>query len=349
MPPQQREKFFHRHQSNPILTTADWPYPAHSVYNPGATRLPDGTTVLLCRVEDYRGISHLCVARSPDGIGDWTIDPKPTFMPDPQNHPEETWGMEDPRITFAPELGKYVVTYAAVTRGGPGVALATTEDFCEFERYGDILPPEDKDAALLPRRINGHWMLVHRPVTPLGSHIWISNSPDLHHWGAHRVILEAREHTWWDALKIGLSTPLVETPQGWLMIYHGVRNTASGSIYRVGLALFDLENPDRCLRRGKTWIFGPKEPYEREGDVSNVVFPTGYTISPDGDTLNMYYGAADTCIALATASIRQLLDWLKRHGEPEQPSSWPGRLVSPQITASTAPPTEGPTRTGRLS
>lgn len=282
------------------------------------TCLADGTTLLLCRVEDYRGLSHLCVARSADGVSDWAIDPEPTFPPEPEKYPEETWGMEDPRIAFVPELGKYVVTYATVTRGGPGVALATTEDFRHFERLGNILPPEDKDAALMPRRVNGHWVLLHRPVTQLGSHIWMSNSPDLRHWGEHRVILAAREHTWWDAHKIGLSTPLIETPAGWLMIYHGVRLTASGAIYRTGLALFDLQEPDQCLLRGETWVFGPQEPYECEGDVNNVVFPTGYTIAPDGDTINMYYGAADTCIALATASIGELLDWLKRRGDASQ-------------------------------
>lgn len=315
----QREQLFHRHESNPILTAADWPYPIHSVFNPGVTRLQDGTTLLLCRAEDHRGISHFCVAKSADGVSNWAIDPEPTFLPDPNAFPEETWGIEDPRITFVPELGKYVVTYAAVGRGGPGVALATTEDFRRFERYGDIVPPEDKDAALLPRRIDGYWVLVHRPVTPLGSHIWVSRSPDLRYWGDHRVVLGAREHTWWDALKIGLSTPPLETSEGWLLIYHGVRLTASGSIYRIGLALLDLERPHQCLLRGRTWVFGPEEAYERDGDVANVVFPTGYTLSPDGDTLNMYYGASDTCIALATASVQRLLDWLKRRGQLEVP------------------------------
>ena len=62
-------------------------------------------------------------------------------------------------------------------------------------------------------------------------------------------------------------------------------------------------------------MFGLKTDYERFGDVNNVVFPCGYTIEPDGDTLRLYYGAADTCIALATGSIRQMLDWLERHGQ----------------------------------
>lgn len=98
------------------------------------------------------------------------------------------------------------------------------------------------------------------------------------------------------------------------MIYHGVRQTAAGSLYRLGLALFDLKNPEHCLRRGDEWIFGPEAVYEINGDVGNVAFPCGYTIAPDGDTLNLYYGAADTSIALATGSIRVLLDWLEQYG-----------------------------------
>ena len=130
------------------------------------------------------------------------------------------------------------------------------------------------------------------------------------------MILQARRGGWWDANKIGLSPPPIETSKGWLMIYHGVRQTPSGSLYRLGLALFDRETPERCLRRGDMWIFGPEEPYEREGDVGNVVFPCGFTIGTDGDTVNLYYGAADTCVALATGSIRRLLDWLERTGQP---------------------------------
>ncbi|MCS7310658.1 MAG: glycosidase, partial [Armatimonadetes bacterium] len=137
---------------------------------------------------------------------------------------------------------------------------------------------------------------------------------DLRHWGSHKMILQARRGAWWDANKIGLSPPAIETPEGWLILYHGVRQTASGSLYRLGLALFDLNTPERCILRSDEWIFGPEEVYEREGDVANVVFPCGYTIAEDGDTLYLYYGGADTCIALATGSIREMLDWLKQHG-----------------------------------
>ena len=161
-----------RNKSNPILTAADWPYPVNTVFNPGATLLPDGTTLLLCRVEDRRGLSHLCAARSTNGVDSWQIDTQPTLIPDPEHFPEELWGIQDPRITFVPELNKYAVVYTAYTRDGPGVALAFTEDFSRFERYGLIMQPEDKDAALFPHRIDGHWALIHRPVgAPGGAHV----------------------------------------------------------------------------------------------------------------------------------------------------------------------------------
>jgi len=311
-------ELFCRHKTNPILTAANWPYSVNSIFNPGAVTLPDGVTLLLCRVEDRRGHSHLCAARSENGLDGWRIDPEPTFKPDPERFPEEIWGIEDPRITYIPELGKYAVVYTAYTAAGPGVALALTEDFCDFERYGVIMSPEDKDAALFPHRIGGNWALIHRPFSAPRAHIWISYSPDLRHWGSHKLMLEARRGAWWDANKIGLSPPPIETPQGWLVIYHGVRQTAAGSLYRLGAALFDLQTPERCLKRGDEWIFGPEAPYERHGDVDNAVFPCGYTLGLDGDTIRLYYGAADSSIALATGSVRSILEWLEQHS-PQAP------------------------------
>jgi predicted GH43/DUF377 family glycosyl hydrolase len=314
----QHLELFHRHKLNPILSAAHWPYPVNTVFNPGATLLPDGTTLLLCRVEDRSGLSHLCAARSANGVDDWKIDPRPTLPADPEHFPEELWGIEDPRITYVPELSQYAVVYTAYTREGAGVALALTEDFHHFERYGLIMQPEDKDAALLPHRIGGNWALIHRPVSAPGAHMWLSYSSNLRHWGSHKLVLESRLGGWWDANRIGLSPPPIETPQGWLVIYHGVRQNAAGAIYRLGLALFDLNTPERCLKRSDEWIFGPEEPYEQRGDVDHVIFPCGYTIAPDGDTLHLYYGAADTSIALATGSVRALLAWLEQHNERRQ-------------------------------
>jgi predicted GH43/DUF377 family glycosyl hydrolase len=319
--PRNELPLFLRHPGNPILSQKDWPYQINSVFNAGATVLPDGETLLLCRVEDRRGLSHLCAARSVNGIDGWRVDAKPTLTPNPQEYPEEIWGIEDPRITYLPELQRYAVAYTSFARGGPGVSLALTEDFKSFERYGVVMPPEDKDAALLPRRINGSWALIHRPVTSLGAHMWISYSPDLRHWGSHKVMLAARRGGWWDANKIGLCSPPIETERGWLVLYHGVRRTASGSIYRLGLALFDIDRPDVCLLRGDSWVFGPEAPYERVGDVHDVVFPCGQTIAADRDTIHLYYGAADTCIAMATGSIRGLLAWLEANAQRDDGNS----------------------------
>jgi predicted GH43/DUF377 family glycosyl hydrolase len=178
------------------------------------------------------------------------------------------------------------------------------------------MPPEDKNAALFPRQFDGRWALIHRPVATTPRHtadIWLSWSPDLRHWGDHTILLQARKGAWWDAHKVGLNPPPLLTSQGWLLLYHGVRVTPAGSIYRLGLALLDTERPDRVLARSSEWIFGPRAPYERAGDVSDVVFPCGWVLDDDGDTLFVYYGAADTSVCVATASLSALLTWLGRH------------------------------------
>lgn len=303
-----------RSAKNPILTAKDWPYPAHTVFNPGAVRLKDGTTLLLCRVEDYRGISHLNVARSKNGVDGWEIDPVPTLFPDPDVRPEELWGLEDPRIVYMAETDRYYITYTAYTRSGPGVAIAMTSDFVTFDHGGLIMQPDDKNAALLSRKFDGNFVLLHRPVTDHMASIWIARSPDLINWGSHELLLPARRGGWWDANRIGLGCPPIETERGWLVFYHGVRTNGAGVLYRVGIALFDLQNPEICLLRGDGWVFGPEAPYELEGDVAHVVFPCGYTIEDDRDTLHLYYGAADTCIGLATTKISLIFEWLEEHG-----------------------------------
>lgn len=313
-----RDQLFQRHPDNPLLAHSDWPHTVNAVFNPAAVRLPDGRTLLLCRVEDRRGISCLWIARSQDGVHDWQIDPQPWLEPCPQSYPEETWGVEDPRIVWLPELGKYAVTYTSYSSTGPAVSLVLTTDFQDCQRLGVVMPPEDKDAALLPRRFQGRWLMIHRPRTHLGSDIWLAESPDLVHWGRHRLVLAARRGAWWDAARIGLGPPLLETEQGWLMLYHGMRETAAGCLYRVGLALLDALDPGHARLRGDEWVLGPREGYERQGDVSDVVFPCGFTVGPDPDTLNLYYGAADTCIALATARVSALLAWLERHASAPQ-------------------------------
>ncbi len=306
-------ELFTRHPANPIITSAHLPYSANSVFNPAAA-MRDGETILLMRVEDRRGLSHLTVARSPDGVAGWRIDADPTFVAKPDTYPEEIWGVEDPRVTYLEEEQRWIVAYTAYSRGGPLVSLATTEDFETFERLGPVMPPEDKDAALFPVRFDGRWALIHRPIPSFGvfgAHMWISFSPDLRHWGDHGILLKARQGAWWDAHKIGLSPQPLKTDRGWLILYHGVRTTASGSIYRLGLALLDLENPRRVLKRSSEWLFSPRAMYERLGEVADVVFPCGWTLVDD--EIRLYYGAADTSIGMATARLSELLDWLDTH------------------------------------
>jgi predicted GH43/DUF377 family glycosyl hydrolase len=312
-------ELFQRLPSNPLLSAADWPYPAHTVFNPGAAQLSSGETLLLVRVEDRRGISHLTAARSHDGIHNWQIDELPTFSAAPDQYPEELWGIEDARIVRLENLGRFAVTYTAYSRAGPLVALAMTDDFHTFERHGSIMAPEDKDAAFFPRQFGGRWALIHRPVPHSGrakANMWISFSPDLHNWGDHSVLLEARDGAWWDAGKIGLSSQPIETVDGWLIVYHGVRDTPAGALYRVGLALLDLEDPRRVLRRGDEWVVGPQAWYEITGDIPNVVFPCGAVHDPVSDELRLYYGAADTCVGLMTAQMPEILNWLRTQPAP---------------------------------
>jgi len=303
---------FQRSDRNPILSAADVPYPANSVFNPGAARVGE-ETILLVRVEDLRGISQLHVARSHDGVSDWRFDPEPLLRSDGDRDPEETWGCEDPRLTWLPERDEWAIAYTAYSRRGAIVSLAVTRDFQTAERLGPVTPPEDKDAALFPRRFGGRWAMIHRP-SPLNgaAHMWISFSPDLRHWGDHSVLLEARDGAWWDAGKIGLGPPPLETAEGWLVLYHGVHATGDGPIYRAGLALLDLEDPRRVLHRTDEWVFGPAAPYELTGDVGRVVFPCGWVLDEAADRLDIYYGAADTVIGLATASFAEVLARLRR-------------------------------------
>ena len=305
---------FKRYKNNPILTASMWPYKVNSVFNPAAT-IFNNKALLLVRVEDMRGCSHLCKAVSNDGFTNWKIDKVPTMLPKPEEFPEDIYGIEDPRIVkLENENNTYAIAYTSFSESGPLVSLATTTDFETFRRYGTVMPPDDKDASLFPRKFNDKWVLLHRPSpvsNVFGAHIWISFSPDLKYWGDSSVLLPARKGSWWDAYKVGLGPPPIETSEGWLIIYHGVKTTASGSLYRLGFALLDLDNPHKVIKRSDEWVFGPSEIYETVGDVPDVTFPCG--IITQGDELIMYYGAADTSVAVATASIKEILNFLKNY------------------------------------
>jgi beta-1,2-mannobiose phosphorylase / 1,2-beta-oligomannan phosphorylase len=302
-------ELFQRHPGNPILSPQEWPYPANAVFNPAAAAL-DNETVLLARVEDLRGISHLTVARSANGVDGWSVDSEPLLAPTP-GIASEKWGFEDPRVVWVDELDRWVITCTSYGPAGPAVYLAFTEDFKTVERYGIIRRPDDKNAALFPHRFDGRWLLLHRPKTGFGGgrgEIFISRSADLSEWSTPEQVLQPRTGAWWDSLRIGIGPPPLLTEHGWLLVYHGVKETIAGGIYRAGLALLDRDDPTRVLRRLPSWILAPLAPYERTGDVPNVVFPCGLVHDEATGELRLYYGAADTSICLATAQLDDLLE-----------------------------------------
>jgi predicted GH43/DUF377 family glycosyl hydrolase len=303
-------ELFVRSPANPLLTPADWPYPVNAVFNPAAARV-DGETVLLCRAEDRRGLSHLTVARSVDGETGWRVDPKPLIEPD-RTSPVSRWGVEDPRVTWVDEMGHWLITYTAYGPDGPCVALATTGDFHSVDHIGIAMPPEDKNASLLPRHINGQFVLFHRPTSPTSGRadVWLSRSVDLRAWSAPEPVLAARPGTWWDSVRVGMGPPPIPTPHGWLGIYHGVKQLPTGILYRVGLVLLDLDNPSHVLRRSNEWILGPGASYERVGDAPNVIFPTGLVHHAERDELWLYYGAADSVVAMARAPYSAVVDYV---------------------------------------
>jgi len=328
-------RLFVRYPGNPILTAADLPYPVNSVFNPGAIQLGQ-ETLLIMRAEHFTGQSHFVIARSHDGVSDWRVDLDHNLLPDPIHYPEDRFGIEDARIVEAPGEG-YLVTFTSFSLQGPAVSLARTQDFHTFERLGVICPADDKDAALFPRKFGGYWLLIHRPTkdfnvaprrSPLESlgdrflrrpsqipvafgNICISRSLDLINWDHTSRLLGVRDASWWDANKIGMGPPPLETSEGWLLLYHGVRTTGSGSLYRSGLALLDLADPTKVIARGDDFMLGPETLYERTGDVPNVVFPSGWILDPNGHTLRVYYGAADSSICMVTAELPSLLTYLQ--------------------------------------
>jgi len=296
---------FKRYEKNPILTRDNVPYKCNTVFNAAACKFDD-QYILILRIEDLYGHSHLTLARSDDGYN-FKIDDKPWVLPSDDSYYNlyERYGIEDPRVTLLEN--KYYITYTAFGPYGPRLGIGYTEDFKTFHRIALVTEVDNKDGVLFPEKINGHYILINRPGGFGGQKgaIWISFSPDMIYWGKSRLLLAPEPG--WGSHKIGASTPPIKTRRGWLIFYHGVRWTGSGNLYRIGALLLDINDPSKIVGHTPHFIFGPNAPYERTGDVPNVVFPCGVIVEPD-NTIKMYYGAADTCIALAEANIDDILD-----------------------------------------
>ncbi len=305
---------FRRSEHNPILTVKDLPFHAESILNPGAAEV-DGQVLLLIRVEDTNGFSSIYTARSKDGVTGWDIDSRPLLECGLKQWKYESWGCEDPRISYIEEQHAWYITYTAYSPAGAAVGLARTRDFKKAERIGLILPPNNKDACLFPAKINGRWAILQRPNAGGGiENIWLAYSPDLIHWGNPHCVLREGYGPAWDAVKVGAGPPPLLTDDGWLLLYHGVKQYAGQMVYRVGAALLDRDKPHRVIARSPRCLFKAVESYEVSGLVPNVVFPTG--IIRRGNDLWVYYGAADTCVCLAVVQLDRILGALETDSGP---------------------------------
>lgn len=294
-----------RFKGNPILTKDDVPYPVTTVHNAGIVK-HDGRYIMLFRSHRRNGRSILGLAESDDGFH-FQVRPEPFMVPITEGifATYEEYGVEDPRICALE--GRYLITYSAYSRHGVRIGLAQTEDFESVERISLITEADYRNVVLFPRRFNGRYARLDRPHSEISPWaIWISYSPDLIHWGDSRVVMKPVQYHW-DAMKIGPGATPFETEHGWLHIYHGVFPTMDGSVYRLGVALHDLEDPARILGVSDEWILQPEDPWEVTGYVHNVVFTCG-AIPEDDGTVKIYWGGADTVMCVGTARISDLVD-----------------------------------------
>ena len=298
---------FTRDPRNPIVGPQPVPG-ATSVFNSAVVPFQDRYAGVF-RVDPVDLRSELHVGRSPDGIC-WDIDPgRIRLQWDDPDMPATGHGY-DPRITQIE--GTYYLTWCNDYHG-PTIGLAETRDFVTFRQLCNAVPPYNRNAVLFPRRIGGAYAMLHRPSdrghTPFGD-IFYSTSPDLVHWGRHRFVFGTRDG--WQSTKVGAGPPPIETQEGWLLIYHGVRTSCSGFIYCAGGALLDLDKPWKVLYRTRNYLMAPREPYERVGDVPNVVFPNAAILDESG-RLALYYGCADTCVGVAYAQLEDLVRFIKEN------------------------------------
>jgi predicted GH43/DUF377 family glycosyl hydrolase len=281
------------------------PCEANAVLNPGVTEM-DGDVVLLLRIENKDGISHIRVAKSHNGVDSWRYADRPLLDPGAPGFPYSVWGCEDARVTKMSD-DEWAIAYTAYSGHGPIIALATTSDFEQVDRLGTVLIPANKDAAVFPGTINGKYYVLHRPDVGGEENIWFASSAErLIHWSDPGVLMERRGGPYWDSQRIGAGCPPIRTKDGWLLIYHGSKEMGGRSIYRLGVALLDLEDPTKVITRSNDWIFAPEADFEQTGLMPGVVFTCGALVR--GDEIWMYYGAADTFVGLAVGKVSDLLD-----------------------------------------
>jgi predicted GH43/DUF377 family glycosyl hydrolase len=290
-----------RWEGNPILSLRDLPFQAGDIHNAGAVRHA-GQCILLVTIENLQGDCAIYRAVSEDGRR-FRIDDTPILSGFDAKAimPYEEHGVRDARITSFGDT--YYLVYLAESGHGVRLALAKTEDFRTIERLGMISEPDTKNGVLFPRMMDGRYVRLERPRE--GGNIWVSYSDDLIHWGGWDVVMTPRGG-YWDCDRLGAAAPPIETPCGWLLLYYGVKNNPGGPLFRLGVAFLDLDDPTKVIGRSNIPILAPQQKYERIGDVGNLVFSCGALVSEDGSQLEIYYGAADSCICLGTVPLEEM-------------------------------------------
>ena len=294
-----------RYVGNPILTKDDVPYPVETVHNAGVTKHSE-RYVMLFRAHLRNGRSIIGKAESYDGFS-FEVSPQPFLTPSDEAvfAEYEEYGVEDPRISQIDD--QYLITYSAYSRHGVRIGLARTADFQQVERIALISAADMRNVVLFPTRFDGRYARLDRPHSHISPwSIWISWSPDLIHWGESEVIIKPEAYHW-DEMKIGPGAPPLETPAGWLNIFHGVFETMSGGAYRLGVSLHDLADPGHVLGVADEWILSPQDAWEITGYVPNVVFCCGAVAEDDG-TIKIYWGGADSVMCVGTANQDLLVD-----------------------------------------
>ena len=294
-----------RYEGNPILTRDDVPYPVATVHNAGVIKHND-RYIMLFRSHLHNGRSVIGRAESTDGFS-FSVHPEPFLVPSDDGifAEYEEFGVEDLRIN--PVERAYLLTYSAYSRHGVRIALARTKDFKSIERVALVSQADLRNTVMFPQKFQGRYARLDRPHSEISPwSIWISYSPDLVHWGDSRVLMKPVLYHW-DEMKIGPGAPPFKSDKGWLHIYHGVFETMAGAVYRLGVALHDLEDPSEVIGVSDQWILQPEDPWEVSGYVPNVVFTCGAVPENDG-TVKIYWGGADTVMCVGTAVIDDLVE-----------------------------------------
>jgi predicted GH43/DUF377 family glycosyl hydrolase len=291
----------HRWKGNPLIGLEDLNFRVGDIHN-AAVAEKDGQIILLLNIESLQGHNLFYRATSTDGIT-FTVNNQPVFIPadDGPRAPYETYGIRDPRITALDDT--FYIVYIADSELGLRLGMARTEDFNDVEFLGYISQPDMKNGVLFPRKFNNRYAILKRPST---GYLWMSFSDDLTYWGDERVVMGPRGG-YWDANRVGAAAVPIEVEAGWLLIYYGAKDTSAGPLVRLGAVLLDRDDPSHVIARSNIPILSPREHYERVGDIGNMVFTCGAMVRDE--EIWIYYGASDSCIALGTVKIQELVDF----------------------------------------